>query len=1213
MSRSHLCSLLVAFLLISAMLTPTVLASQDDLIPGAAGESPLILAAVTGWDEGVAGQLIKAGRLPSLGEIADQGSYGALLAPGSTGAALTTLLTGTWPAEHGVVSDTFFRTGSPSFANVATWNDPGVVQADTLPLAAERAGKQVAAVGWPGLGGEASALQGPIIGTAESLSLPGVARTDVTEDEIAAAIANGAALSSLDFVSAEGRSNLPTSFSEVQEAVVTIETTNEAVNPSSPVTVLALDSTDDDATNYDEVVVNVGKDASAEDAVAAGDWGEVTLALEGDMAGTTAGFAFKAVEIAPDLSTVSIYLTPVSRLHASWTGCQGEDACVVEGGFAESVRKHLGPAIAMDDAALRAGLIDERTFAEQYSATAAQMQEAVRYLTDDLGFKPDLLLLGAGVAQMSPLAAGEATPVAPDAANVDSAGYLAVDSLLGIAQSALGGNANVVLAGFGRGVTSTHVVDAGEVLTAAGLADAPQPGNCLAAPVPAAAGTPDPEGLPGGPRVKACWDGQVAHVYLNVDGREAAGSVGEDEVDAIKDEIVTAFSAIQDPDSPGAGVVANVFLQDQSRNIDGIDFLHPSRTGDVVVVLNSRYRFGSNRDGRAVARAEAEFVPPVAANGVLYMAGPSLAGGVDISAPATAVAPTSAMLLNVPGPYNASGNLLLNALADSSALRDIAILDISDFHGQLPPLFASADTIDAEGAHGASYPVGGVAALDQWFDVYRAHARGPVLVVAAGDSVGATPPISTAFGDKPTIEIMNAMGFTADALGNHNFDAGAEYLFSELAPMATFPFLSVNLVPARDDATPFAGKESFQPSLLLDLDGVKVGLIGFSNPDIPSLTRPGALDPYRVVDPVEPISREAARLREGGAAAVVAMGHMGALTGTLTEPAGPVVDVADAVEGVDVVIGDHTDVQVSAVRPGGVLLTENRSKGVMFTRVNLVVNADSGALVYATTDFHRPWVAGMTPDPQIEARLEALEAELAPTLGQVIGSAVKAIPRADSCGMETGRTCESLLGDVLTDAMRSSYNTDFALTNSGGIRAALTCPPEGGDFCPVDKGENQITQGQVLTVLPFGNVAVTVEITGDELKAMLETGVSHMPEASGAFPQVSGFCFTYDISREIGDRVSGAVRQAADGSCSDVAIDFSPDATYTLTTNDFTASGGDGYPNLLPRANSRDVLANVLIDTISETSALALPGEALNPVIQGRITCEGEGCPSPLP
>ena len=139
-------------------------------------------------------------------------------------------------------------------------------------------------------------------------------------------------------------------------------------------------------------------------------------------------------------------------------------------------------------------------------------------------------------------------------------------------------------------------------------------------------------------------------------------------------------------------------------------------------------------------------------------------------------------------------------------------------------------------------------------------------------------------------------------------------LAADLAPVANFPYLSVNLVLARAYATPVPGKPPFLPSLLLELEGVSVGLIGFSNPDIPQLTRPGALGPYRAIDPVEPINTEAGRLRQQGADVIVAMGHMGATGGTLTEPTGPLVDVAEHLEGVDVVVGDHTDVQVSAVQ-----------------------------------------------------------------------------------------------------------------------------------------------------------------------------------------------------------------------------------------------------------------------------------------------------------
>lgn len=223
---------------------------------------------------------------------------------------------------------------------------------------------------------------------------------------------------------------------------------------------------------------------------------------------------------------------------------------------------------------------------------------------------------------------------------------------------------------------------------------------------------------------------------------------------------------------------------------------------------------------------------------------------------------------------------------------------------------------------------------------------------------------------------------------------------------------------------------------------------------------------------------------------------------------------------------------------------------------------------------------------------------------QVIGSATQAITRSDACGTETGRLCESLAGDVVTDAMRLTYGTDFALTNSGGIRADLTCPPAGSAVCPSGGAPHQITRGQVLSVLPFGNVAVTLELNGLELKAMLESAVRQMPAQSPAFPQVSGICFTYDIGAAPGNRVTGAVRQAANGSCSGEAIALSDAATYTMTTNDFTASGGDGYPNLVAKATLRDVLAEVVANFIAAESPL-------DPRIEGRIVCAGGGCPAP--
>jgi 2',3'-cyclic-nucleotide 2'-phosphodiesterase (5'-nucleotidase family) len=351
---------------------------------------------------------------------------------------------------------------------------------------------------------------------------------------------------------------------------------------------------------------------------------------------------------------------------------------------------------------------------------------------------------------------------------------------------------------------------------------------------------------------------------------------------------------------------------------------------------------------------------------------------------------------------------------------------------------------------------------------------------------------------------------------------------------------------------------------------------------------------------------------------VVVMGHDGATAGTLTNPTGPLIDLADQLTGVDVVIGDHTNFQVATTRPNGTLVVENLSKGVRFTRVRITVDISTRATIYKTADFHKPWTIGVTPDSAIQARIDELNAELQPILGTVIGSSSVAIPRSDVCGRVDGRLCESLVGDITTDAMRAKYSSigvEFAITNSGGLRDALTCPPLGGGsgLCPASTPPpHQITRGQVLAVLPFGNIVVTLQVNGAELKTMLENGVSSMPAANGRFPQVSGLCFTYNIETPAGSRVTGAVRQAPDGTCTGAPIDLTAASTYEIAENDFMASGGDGYPNFFSRAASQEIMDQVLADHVAANSPLS-------PAIQGRIKCfdpnpgSGNDCPAGSP
>ena len=265
-------------------------------------------------------------------------------------------------------------------------------------------------------------------------------------------------------------------------------------------------------------------------------------------------------------------------------------------------------------------------------------------------------------------------------------------------------------------------------------------------------------------------------------------------------------------------------------------------------------------------------------------------------------------------------------------------------------------------------------------------------------------------------------------------------------------------------------------------------------------------------------------------------------------------------------------------------------------------------------------------DPDIQARIDQLNAQLTPILGTTTGNSTKFIPRADQCGGSTGRLCESLVGNVTTDAMRTKYSSigvQFAITNSGGLRADLTCPTtdNGSDFCPAAlypfaAGVFPITRGQVLTVLPFGNVVVTLNVNGAELKTMLENGVSLMPSAQGRFPQVSGLCFTYDIALSAGSRVTSAVLANPNGTCSSTSVDLTAASTYKIAENDFMAAGGDGYPFFTPRVTTQDIMDQVLADYITASSPIS-PFVLAAP--SGRINCADSNgatapnCPSLVP
>jgi 2',3'-cyclic-nucleotide 2'-phosphodiesterase (5'-nucleotidase family) len=344
------------------------------------------------------------------------------------------------------------------------------------------------------------------------------------------------------------------------------------------------------------------------------------------------------------------------------------------------------------------------------------------------------------------------------------------------------------------------------------------------------------------------------------------------------------------------------------------------------------------------------------------------------------VAPTVAYLLGIQAPANARGSILVN-LTTKPNMKVYTILNISDYHAQLTPLAEAADNVTGAGAANPTFPIGGAAFLKPWFDVYRAQAANGSLTFTGGDSFGgATPPISNFFDDVPGVEALNLMGVNAEALGNHSFDRGEQFLRNELIPLADFDMISANVVFPNGTTPP-----EWTKSVVYNLDGAKIGVIGFTTEDTPDLIFPGNLGPFEVRPVLPAINDEAERLKDLGVNTIIAVGHEGATGGTLFLPTGPLIDIADGATNIDVVMGDHNDQQVDAVRPNGVLVTENRGKGIRFTRVTLVVDPTSKAVVYKTADFHLPWNIGVTPDPAIQAMINELNAALQPILGTQIG------------------------------------------------------------------------------------------------------------------------------------------------------------------------------------------------------------------------------------
>lgn len=520
----------------------------------------------------------------------------------------------------------------------------------------------------------------------------------------------------------------------------------------------------------------------------------------------------------------------------------------------------------------------------------------------------------------------------------------------------------------------------------------------------------------------------------------------------------------------------------------------------------------------------------------------------------------------------------------------LQLLNIADFHGNLEPL-------NVNGAE-----VGGAAVLKAYFD--RERAQNPnTLLFTGGDAVGASPPISSFFQDAPTIQWMNAAGFDAYALGNHDFDAGLGRLQKQI-DAAQFPYLGANL-RLNGNLTGIA------PYTVLDVAGVKVAMIGVTNPEAPTLVAPGSTGTIDITEPARAAQQARAAALKDGASVFVAFGHLGVTNvDAAGKGSGPLIDFARAVTGFDVVVGDHTNVEYQEV-VNGALVSENKSFGVGYSRTTLTVQKGQGngsgggsgegvgrgkdRVVAKDVRFVTPLVSGVTPDRAVQARVAELRAEVQKAFDVPVGTASGVLRRGGSPAVE--RVGEAAIGNVVTDALRTTYGTQIAFTNGGGLRSALPSSyapantllrrPAAGYAAgpPFD-----LVLGDAYTLLPFGNVALTRTVTGAQLWSTLEFSVAQIPAASGRFLQISGFRFTYDAARPAGARVVSVTLDDGTPVANDAGL------TLTAATNDFTNSGGDGYTVLADgRGVTRDLLANVTADHLRKVGVVS-------PATEGRIT-----------
>jgi 5'-nucleotidase len=431
------------------------------------------------------------------------------------------------------------------------------------------------------------------------------------------------------------------------------------------------------------------------------------------------------------------------------------------------------------------------------------------------------------------------------------------------------------------------------------------------------------------------------------------------------------------------------------------------------------------------------------------------------------------------------------------------------------------------------------------------------LLLMAGDTI--SPSIeSNTYKGAQMIEAWNAAGLDYATLGNHEFDFGPDVLLQRMGE-SKFKWLAANVIDKRTGKL-FADTPEF---IVREFDGVKIGMFGILLPETTQTSRPGPN--VDILDPCTTANQVIPKIREAGAQVIVALTHL-----SMAEDK----ELARC-SGVDVIIGGHEHTLLESMAghaPIFKMTADAREMG----RIDLNIDKKTGKL--ESIDWKVIPVTNEYADDPSFAAIQAKYGSLLATLKRKVGRTTVELEMKS----EDGRTRETNMGNFIADAYRRATGADVALVNGGSIRADALIKP------------GVLTKRDVLSILPFNNRVLKIQITGATLRAALNHGVASIGvEAQpGRFPQVAGIRFWYDATRQPGERVTTILVNGRP------LVDRQ---TYTLAATSYVIKdGGDGYTMF------RD--AKILIGPDQAPSESEIMEKAITlarpiaPKVEGRVT-----------